>query len=906
MAIDGDKPDQAELNAAAESAQEPAAGQKPEKAERPLSAAERQKEKERLVDEAFRNPDNVIIPVDLDKEMRQSFIDYAMSVITDRALPDVRDGLKPVHRRILYSMLSQGFTADKPYRKCATTVGDVLGRFHPHGDASVYDALVRLAQDFSMRHPLVDGHGNFGSRDGDPPAAYRYTEARLTKLAQEMMSNINKDTVDFRPNFDEHVMEPTVLPAAFPNLMVNGSSGIAVGMATNIPPHNLGECIDATLYLIDNPEATADELMEIIPGPDFPTYGMILGSSGIRQTYRTGRGRILVRSHTDIEEMQGNRHRIIVRDLPYMVNKGRLIERIANLVKERRIEGISDVRDESDRNEEVRIVIELKRDATPEVVLNQLFHNTQMQDSFNANMLALVPDERGDMIPRIVNLPQALSYYLEHERSVIMRRTAFDLEKAEARLHIVEGLQKAIDQIDAVISVIRASANENVAREALCSRFGFTEKQAQHVVDMRLGRLSGLEREKLEAEREDLVQRIADFHAILSDPARRDEVVREELLDIKNRYANPRRTVIEASLGDIDDESLIEEEDVIITLSHAGYVKRAPVIQYSRQHRGGRGITAMSTREEDYVEFMFTTSTHDVILAFSDRGRVYRLKGYQIPEASRQARGTAFVNLLRLQEGEKIRGLLPVTLQGEDVSLVLATKKGLVKKTRLSEYNNINRNGIIAISLREDDEAISCSLSDPQSQILLVTRKGMGIRFPESDVRSTGRNTMGVRGITLGQDDEVIAMIVTDNDDQVAFITEHGLGKRSLLSEFRCQKRGGKGLIAYRINKRTGLLVRACLAPDEKDILLINDLGVVIRVHAGEIPLLSRATQGVTLMRSKEGLVTDVAVVDHEDESEETESTGENHADDVAATESGEIPDDITTDNERGQHEVHQ
>lgn len=853
----------------------------------PLNKIEKQRMKEQSIDAAFMNPDNIIIPVELDKEMKKSFIDYAMSVITDRALPDVRDGLKPVHRRILYSMYTQGFTAEKPFRKCATTVGDVLGRFHPHGDASVYDALVRLAQDFSMRHPLVDGHGNFGSRDGDPAAAYRYTEARLTKLSQEMMNNINKDTVDFQPNFDEHHMEPTVLPAGYPNLLVNGSAGIAVGMATNIPPHNLGESIDAVIYLIDNPEATVEELMELMPGPDFPTYGTILGMGGIRQAYKTGRGCIVVRANCDIEEMRGGRYRIVVHDLPYLVNKARLIERIAGLVKERRIEGISDVRDESDRNEEVRIVIELKRDATPEVVLNQLYHHTQLQDNFNANMLALIP-EGNNLVPRVVNLPQALSYYLDHERSVVTRRTRFELEKAEARRHIVEGLQLAIDQIDAVIETIRASANENEAREALCRRFGFTEKQAQHVVDMRLGRLSGLEREKLQIEYDELCERINWYNEILDDSAKMDGVIKEELAELKRRYANPRRTQIEPNYNDIDDESLIEEEEVVITLSHAGYVKRIPVDTYAAQHRGGRGITGMQTRDQDYVSTIFITSTHNLLLIFTNTGRVYKMKAYQIPEAGRQARGTAFVNLLNLNEGEKITGILPLEDYQEDDSLIMATKNGLVKRTELSAYANINRGGIIAIALRDGDEMISVTLTRTTHHIMLVTRNGMGIRFRSTDVRSTGRNTFGVRGIDLAGGDEVIGMASVEEDAPVLFVTENGLGKRTNFTEFRLQRRGGKGLIAYRLTSRTGKLVRFCPADDEQDVLLVTDQGIIIRVHSAEIPILKRATQGVKLMRTGEGTVVDVDVVLRDDSEESSELPAEEQTDDPADEQSAE------------------
>lgn len=846
--------------------------------------------KEAAVDAAFQNPDNIIIPVDLDKEMKQSFITYAMSVITDRALPDIRDGLKPVHRRILYSMFTQGFTPDKPYRKCATTVGDVLGRFHPHGDASVYDALVRLAQDFSMRHTLVDGHGNFGSRDGDPPAAYRYTEARLTKLAQDMMADINKDTVDFQPNFDEHAMEPNVLPAPFPNLLVNGSSGIAVGMATNIPAHNLGECIDATLYLIDYPEATIDDLMEIIPGPDFPTYGTIMGLSGIRKAYKTGRGSIVVRANCEIVETKINRHRIIVHDLPYMVNKARLIERIASLVKDKRIEGISDVRDESDRNEEIRIVIELKRDATPNVVLNQLYKSTQLQDNFSANMLALVPDETGLLVPKLFTLKDALLAYLDFYREIVVRRTKFDLEKAEARKHIVAGLQMAIDHIDEVINIIRASANENAAREALRERFGFSEKQAQHVVDMRLGRLSGLEREKLESEYQQLEEKIEEFQGIISDGAKRDTVINTELLEAKRKYAEPRRTSISPDYTDIDDESLIEEEDVVFTLSEAGYVKRVPTDTYEAQRRGGRGIQGMNTRDEDLVKTLFTASSKQWLLAFSTLGKVYRLKGYQIPEASRQSRGTNFVNILQLTPEEKIYGLLPMPEDAEDPDkpyfLVMATRKGLIKKTRLQEYANIHKGGIIAMRLQTDDSVIAVDLTQSDHDIFLATKKGLGIRFHESCVRATGRATMGVRGIRLGPDDEVVSMLVADDDVLMTSVTEKGLGKRTPLQSFRSQYRCGKGLIAHKLTDRTGDVVRVIKGPDEVDLLLMNADGLVIRVHAAEVPILGRNTQGVKLMRAREAFITDVTVTDRNDDevSERPESLAEAEAADPGST----------------------
>ncbi len=832
-----------------------------------LDKKELQKQKELAVDAAFRNPQTTIIPIDLEEEMKKSFIDYAMSVITDRALPDVRDGLKPVHRRILYSMFTQGFTPDKSYRKCATTVGDVLGRFHPHGDASVYDALVRLAQDFSMRHMLVDGHGNFGSRDGDPPAAYRYTEARLSKISLEMLSDINKNTVDFKPNFDEHEMEPIVLPARFPNLLVNGSTGIAVGMATNIPPHNLTEVIDGVLMLIDQPDATVEDLMTVIKGPDFPTAGIILGTRGIKDAYRTGRGRIVVRARTEIEPMRNNRQRIIVQDLPYMVNKARLIERIADLVKDKKLEGISDLRDESDRSDAVRIVIELKRDANANVVLNQLFKNTQMQDAFNANMLALVPDDQGRFEPQVINLSTALKHYLEHQKDVIRRRTRFELEKAEARRHIVEGLRIAIDHIDEVIAIIRSSRTEDIAKTRLSERFGFSDRQSQHIVDMRLGRLTGLERDKLENEYNDLCEKIDYFKRVLSEEPLLLSIIRDELLVTRNKFGDDRRSVIEMGEDeDIDDESLIQEQDVVVALTHYGYVKRMPVDTCNVQHRGGRGVTGMATREEDFVETLITTSTHAVLLFFTNRGKVYRLKGYQIPEASRQAKGMAIVNLLQLDGGEKIRTVIPVRSFDSGGCLMMATKAGIVKKTELAEYANINKSGLIAINLRDDDELVGVQLTNSEHDIILVTLYGMSIRFHERDVRHTGRNTQGVRGIQLEDDDVVIGMVPTSADKTLLVVSEKGFGKRTELDEYRVQTRGGKGLITYRPSEKTGLLAGIALVDEMNDLILINDSGIIIRMMASEIPILTRITQGVTLMRTREGKVVDLAVVAHDDE----------------------------------------
>lgn len=828
-------------------------------------------DREALVDEAFQNPDNEPIAVDIDHEMRQSFIDYAMSVITDRALPDVRDGLKPVHRRILYSMYTQGFTHDKPYRKCATTVGDVLGRFHPHGDASVYDALVRMAQDFSMRHPLVDGHGNFGSRDGDPPAAYRYTEARMTRLAGEMMQDINKNTVDFVPNYDDRLEEPSVLPAAFPNLLVSGSTGIAVGMTTNIAPHNLREVVAGTIHLIDNPEADSDDLMEFIPGPDFPTGGLIMGTSGIRSAYRSGRGRIIVRGHTEIEEVRGGRYRILIRSLPYMVNKARLIERIAELVRDKRIEGISDVRDESDRHDQIRVVVELKRDATPMVVLNQLYRHTQLQDTFSAIMIALV-EENGKYVPRLLSLKDILEHFITHQRSVISRRTQFDLEKAEARRHLVEGLQLAIDYIDEVIKIIRSSDDEDQAKQRLSDRFGLSEKQSQHVVDMRLGRLSGLEREKLNAEHRDLTEKIDYFNRLLSEDSLMRQTMKEELQNISNKYGDDRRSEFDHSADfDVDDESLIEDDDAVITLSHAGYIKRMPLDEYRSQRRGGRGVTGMQTREGDVVKQILITTALKTILFFTNTGRVYKLRCFQIPESKRQARGMPIVNLLQLEPEESVVGMLEVDQFDEDSYLIMATRLGQIKRTSMAEYSNVHKGGIIAIALRENDQLIGVDLADNGYDIVLISRKGMAIRFPEDDVRATGRNTMGVRGMNLDDDDEVIRSICASCDDSILVVSENGFGKRTAMEQYRPQKRGGKGLITYKVTRRTGELVEAALVNDYQDILLVNDKGIIIRIATDEIPILGRSTSGVTLMRSSDGKVVSMAVADHENVEEETD-----------------------------------
>ena len=846
---------------------------------------------EASMDEAFKSEQTTIIPVDLDGEMRKSFIDYAMSVISDRALPDIRDGMKPVHRRILYSMFTQGFTPDKPYRKCATTIGDVLGRFHPHGDASVYDALVRLAQDFSLRHPLVDGHGNFGSLDGDPPAAYRYTEARLDKIALEMMRDINKNTVDFRPNFDEHEMEPVALPSRFPNFLVNGGVGIAVGMATNIPPHNLGEVIDGCIMMVDNPDVSVEELMTVIKGPDFPTGGMILGTSGIRDAYTTGKGRIVVRAHAEIEDHAG-RTRIIIHDIPYAVNKARLIERMADLVKEKKVEGISGLRDESDRNEQVRIVIEIKKDANPDVVLNQLYKNCSLQEACCANMLALVPDEQGKLEPKMVGLREALSYYIAHQEDVVTRRTRYDLEKDEAKRHIDEGLLIAIDHIDEIISIIRSSRTEPEAKDRMCERFGLSDKQAQQIVDMRLGRLTGLEREKLEAEIEALTKEIEYFHQVLSDKTILDGIIKDELTAIKNKYATPRLTeIVYGSFDDIDDESLIQEEDIVVTLTHFGYIKRQRIDTYKAQHRGGRGISGQSTREEDYVEKILTTTTHKFLLCFTNTGRVFKIKGYKIPETlSRSSRGTALVNLLNMAEGENIRNIIPVDdFENEDLFLTMVTKNGVIKKTAISKYANINRNGLIATRIREGDSVVAVQLTRAGQEVIVVSASGKAIRFNSDDARDMGRTASGVRAMKLADDDEVVGMEPVDPDKEILVISEMGYGKRSKIDDYRTQTRGGKGIITYKVSEKTGRLVGTTSVTDDNDLLIITSQGVIIRVSASEIPTLSRATSGVRLMKSKTAQIVDFALADHEEEEPvEAEGTAETEGADAPE---GEAPD---------------
>lgn len=805
-----------------------------------------------------------IIERDIDKEMRNSYIDYAMSVIVSRALPDVRDGLKPVHRRILYSMYEDGITSDKAYRKCANTVGSVLGRYHPHGDASVYDAMVRLAQDFTMRYPLVDGHGNFGSIDGDPAAAMRYTEARMAKIAETMLTDIEKNTVDFMPNYDDRLQEPTVLPAKIPALLVNGSSGIAVGMATNIPPHNLTEVIDGIVKIIDDDNVTDEQLMQIIKGPDFPTGATILGRDGIKQAYTTGRGKVTMRAEAEIEEMSGNKQRIIVTSLPYQVNKARLIEHTANLVKEKRLEGISEIRDESDREEKVRIVIELKRDVNAQVILNQLYKNTQMQDTFGIILLALVDGE-----PKILTLRQCLDYYIDHRKNVILRRTKFDLDKALARAHILEGLRIALDNIDEVISIIRSSYDN--AKERLMERFGLSEIQAQSILDMRLRTLQGLQREKIEEEYENLMKLIAHLRDILASERLVFDIIKEELLEIRDKYGDERKTKIVAAEGDIDVEDLIKEERCVITLTHFGYVKRMPIDTYKSQKRGGKGITGIATREEDFVKQIFTASTHDTILFFSNQGKVYRLRGYEVPEAGRTAKGTAIVNLLSLNGGEKISAVIPISNFAEGKYLLMATQNGLIKKTSLSEFNNVRKSGLIAINLKEEDALIDVKLTDGEDNVVLVTKKGMSITFDEKDVRPMGRAATGVIGIKLSDDDSVIGMesIIAGSKATLLSITENGFGKRTELDEYRVQTRGGRGVMTYKVTPKTGNIVGIRIAGEDEDVMLITDTGTIIRLHISEISILGRVTQGVTLMRTNEGKVVSIETIANEEKEEE-------------------------------------
>ena len=812
--------------------------------------------------------EGTIVDREIVEEMKTAYIDYAMSVIVQRALPDVRDGLKPVHRRILYTMYEDGLTKDKPYRKSATTVGDVLGRYHPHGDSSVYDAMVRLAQNFTMRYPLVDGHGNFGSIDGDGAAAYRYTEARMSKISETMLADIEKNTVKFMPNFDGIRQEPTVLPTRLPALLVNGSSGIAVGMATNIPPHNLTEILNAVIKLIDEDQVSDEELLKIVKGPDFPTGGLILGREGIRDAYLTGSGKIMMRGEAEIEEMSGNRQKIIIKSLPYQVNKANLIIAINQLARDKKIEGISEVRDESDREEMVRVVIELKRDTNAQVVLNKLYKYTQLQLSFGAIMLALVNGE-----PKILTLRQCLEYFIEHRKEVIINRTEFELDKALARAHILEGLRIAIDNIDEVIKVIRGSYDD--PKEQLMKRFGLDDIQAQSILDMRLKTLSGLQREKIEEEYQNLLKLIEHLRAILADEKLVFNLIKEESLEMIEKYGDERLTKIVKAEGDLEDEDLIDDENSIITLTHFGYIKRMPVDTYKSQRRGGKGISGLTTREDDFVKQIFNASTHDIILFFTNKGKLYKLRGFDIPEAGRTAKGTAIVNLLQLDPGEKIAAVIPLKSFEDAEYLIMNTKKGLVKKTPLNEYNTDRKTGLIAITLKDEDELIDVRLSNGKNNIVLVTKKGLCITFSEEDVRPVGRTAQGVLGIRVSDDDEVIGMeTITENKDNTLLaITENGFGKRTELDEYRVQTRGGKGVITYKITSKTGDIEGVRIANENQDVMMITDKGTLIRIGVKEVSILGRATQGVTLMRTNDGgkVVSIETISDEEKLEEDTE-----------------------------------
>ena len=815
-----------------------------------------------------------IIDVDLNREMRKSFLDYSMSVITSRALPDVRDGLKPVHRRILYTMHENGLYPEKAFRKCADTVGSVLGRYHPHGDASVYDAMVRLAQTFSTRYLLVDGHGNFGSIDGDPPAAYRYTESKMSKISMEMLTDIDKDTVDFAPNYDDRLKEPSVLPARFPNLLVNGSTGIAVGMATNIPPHNLGEVIDGMCYYIDHPEAELEELMQFIKGPDFPTAGIVMGRSGIRAAYATGRGKIIVRAKTEITEAKNGRFQIVVTELPYQVNKKRLIESMADLVKDKKVEGIADINDYSNR-EGMQLVVDLKRDANPQVVLNQLFSYTQLQVSYGIIMLALV-----DGVPRILTLKDVLSLYIKHQEEVIVRRTRFDLKKAQERAHILEGLMIALDFIDEVIAILRASKDQTTGKQALIERFGLDEIQADAIVKMRLGQLTGLERTKIEEELAALKEKIKEFNEILASEGKVLEIIKTEAMAIRDKFADDRRTEIAQVSGEVDIEDLIPEEQCVYTLTKFGYIKRQPTETYSIQNRGGRGVKGMTTREEDTTQTMFTCSSHDFIMFFTTKGKVYRLKGYEIPEGSRQSKGMNIVNLLPLEGDEKISSMIKVPdFGGEEIKyLCMVTRKGIIKRTDLEQYKNLRKNGIIAINLDDDDELAWTRLTDGNDDILVATRCGMSIRFNENDCRPIGRTARGVKAIELKEGDEVIGMcVIRENDDgksKIMTIAETGLGRRSETEEYRVQTRAGKGVLNYHIEKY-GLVAAVDMVNDDDDVILIASNGIIIRIAAEQINTVSRTSKGVRVMRigEEDKVVSAIAVQKEEtDEASEGET----------------------------------
>ena len=793
--------------------------------------------------------------------MSTSYIDYAMSVIVARALPDVRDGLKPVHRRILYAMQEAGMGSNKPYKKSARIVGEVLGKYHPHGDISVYDAIVRMAQDFSIRYPLADGHGNFGSVDGDPAAAMRYTEVRMSKIAELMLQDIDKDTVDFVPNYDESLKEPSVLPAKFPQLLVNGSAGIAVGMATNIPPHNMREVIDGVLMLIDNPETTVDELMTVVKGPDFPTGGQILGLEGVRSAYRTGRGVVPMRAEAHIETMSSGKAQIIVTELPYQVNKARLVEKIAELVRDKTIEGITALRDESDRSG-MRIVMELRRDANANVILNQLYKHTQMQDSFGVIMLALV-----DGRPRVLNLKEVLHYYLAHQEDVITRRTKYELAKAEARAHILEGLTIALDHLDAVITTIRSSRTADIAKAALMDGFSLSDKQAQAILDLRLQRLTGLEREKIQEEYQEVLKTIDYLKSVLADESKIFGIIKDELTKVKEQFGDDRRTRITLDASDMAVEDLIAEEDVVLTLTHGGYVKRIPLDTYRNQKRGGRGVTGMGTKETDFVEHLLITTTHRTVLFFTNRGLVYRLKGYDIPESARQAKGTAIVNLLPLSGGETITAVIPVETFREDRYLFMATRKGIVKKTVLKEFDTARKGGLIALTLDEDDDLIGVKATDGDRQIVIGTRDGLAIAFEEGDVRVMGRQAHGVYGIRLSDMDEVVGMDTLRPEHQILTVTEEGYGKRTAVSEYRIQQRGGKGIINMKVTEKTGAVVGLKVVHPEQELMLITTGGIVIRTNVDEISVISRNTQGVKVIKTEEGdRVASLAVMDQKTE----------------------------------------
>lgn len=826
-----------------------------------------------------------IIDVDLRKEMQTSFMAYSMSVIVSRALPDVRDGLKPVHRRILYTMNENNLTPEKPYRKCADTVGSVLGRYHPHGDASVYDALVRLAQDFSMRYPLVDGHGNFGSVDGDPPAAYRYTESKMTKMSVEMLTDIDKETVDFTPNFDDRLMEPTVLPSRFPNLLVNGSSGIAVGMATNIPPHNLGEVIDAMCYLIDNPDAELPQLMEYIQGPDFPTSALIMGRSGIRAAYATGRGKIIVRAKAEIAEGKNGRYKIIVTELPYQVNKARLVESIAELCKDKRIDGITNIEDHSDRNG-MHIEIDIRRDVSPQIVLNKLYSLSQMQVTFGVIMLAIVNGE-----PKILTLKQILQHYIDFQVDVIRRRTIFDLKKAEERAHILEGLKIALDFIDEVIAIIRSSKDQSTAKKRLSERFGLDDIQTQAIVQMRLGQLTGLERNKIEAELQQLVEKIKDYKDIIESHLRQLEIVKTEAMEIRRKFADPRRTEILSVSGEVDIEDLIPQEECVLTMTRFGYVKRLSVDTYHTQKRGGKGVSGMSRREEDVASDMFVINSHDYVLFFTNFGRVYRLKCYEIPEGSRTSKGMNIANLLPIAPEEKVTSVIKVPKFDDEKYLIMVTKQGLVKRIKLSAYNTNRKGGVVALELNEGDELAWVRMTDGSSQVVVATRLGKAIRFDENDVRPMGRTARGVKALTLLGDDYVIGMTTVNEDDMILTVSEAGYGRLSNVSDYRLQSRGGKGIINYHTEKYGNVAAISAVDVDNDDIIIISSDGVIIRIEASSIRICSRPSKGVTVMRvNDENKVVTLAVAPHEEE--EVDQPVENTEDNL----SEEIPENTSAD----------